>query len=83
MQRHPSKKTEDAHAVFASEVRYFPRIAGLFGWNWWTDRQADRAEAASELYMMVRSHVEAGQFAQASASRASCRRGANRPIFGS
>ncbi|MFO8153362.1 YfgM family protein [Thioalkalivibrio sp.] len=42
-------------------------IAGLFGWNWWTDRQADRAEAASELYMMVRSHVEAGQFAQASA----------------
>ena len=42
-------------------------IAGLFGWNWWTDRQAERAEAASELYTIVLSHVEAGQFAQASA----------------
>ncbi len=42
-------------------------IAGLFGWNWWTDRQADRTEAASELYTMVLSHVDAGQYAQATA----------------
>lgn len=42
-------------------------IAGLFGWNWWTDRQADRAEAASELYTVVLSHVQAGQYAQAAA----------------
>ncbi|AHE98835.1 YfgM family protein [Thioalkalivibrio paradoxus] len=42
-------------------------IAGLFGWNWWTDRQASKAEAASEIYMAVLSHVGAGQYAQASA----------------
>jgi predicted negative regulator of RcsB-dependent stress response len=42
-------------------------IAGLFGWNWWTDRQTDRAEEASELYTMVLSHVEAGRYSQASA----------------
>ncbi len=42
-------------------------IAGLFGWNWWTDRQDERAEAASELFTMVLSHVEAGQYMQASA----------------
>lgn len=42
-------------------------VAGLFGWNWWTDRQTDRAEAASELYTLMLSHVEAGQYAQATA----------------
>ncbi|AGA32567.1 Putative inner membrane protein DUF2133 [Thioalkalivibrio nitratireducens DSM 14787] len=42
-------------------------IAGLFGWNWWTDRQASKAEVASEIYMAVLSHVNAGQHAQASA----------------
>lgn len=42
-------------------------LAGLFGWNWWTDRQASKAESASDLYATVLSHVEAGRFTQASA----------------
>jgi predicted negative regulator of RcsB-dependent stress response len=41
--------------------------AGLFGWNWWTDRQETRGEAASEMYMTVLSHVEAGQYTHAAA----------------
>lgn len=42
-------------------------IAGLFGWNWWTDRQDSRAEMASELYTAVLSHAGAGQYTQAAA----------------
>lgn len=42
-------------------------IAGLFGWNWWTDRQETQGEAASELYMVALSHVNAEQYGQASA----------------
>jgi predicted negative regulator of RcsB-dependent stress response len=42
-------------------------VAGLFGWNWWTDRQDARAEAASELYSIVLSQVNAGQYTRASA----------------
>lgn len=40
-------------------------IAGLFGWNWWTDRQEARAQAASEMYSAALSHVGAGQYTQA------------------
>jgi predicted negative regulator of RcsB-dependent stress response len=42
-------------------------VAGLFGWNWWTDRQDARAEAASELYSMALAQVSAGQDTRASA----------------
>lgn len=42
-------------------------IAGLFGWNWWSDRQETRSVAASELYMVVLSHVEAEQYTHAAA----------------
>jgi predicted negative regulator of RcsB-dependent stress response len=42
-------------------------VAGLFGWNWWTDRQDARAEAASELYSMALGQVSAGQDMRASA----------------
>jgi predicted negative regulator of RcsB-dependent stress response len=42
-------------------------IAGLFGWNWWTDRQEAKAETASELYTVVLSHAGAGRFTQAAA----------------
>ncbi|TVP79511.1 tetratricopeptide repeat protein [Thioalkalivibrio sp.] len=42
-------------------------IAGLFGWNWWTDRQDSRAEMASELYTAALSHAGAGQYTQAAA----------------
>lgn len=42
-------------------------VAGLFGWNWWTDRQDARAEVASELYSMALAQVSAGQDTRASA----------------
>ena len=42
-------------------------IAGLFGWNWWTDRQQGQAEMASELYTTVLSHAASGQHTQAAA----------------
>ena len=41
-------------------------VAGLFGWNWWTDRQDTRAESASELYSMALAQVSAGQDTRAS-----------------
>ncbi len=42
-------------------------IAGLFGWNWWTDRQEARAQAASEMYSTVLSYFGAEQYTQAAA----------------
>jgi len=42
-------------------------VAGLFGWNWWTDRQQQKAEVASELYSAVLAHFNAGQYTRASA----------------
>ncbi|MFO8003636.1 YfgM family protein [Thioalkalivibrio sp.] len=42
-------------------------IAGLFGWNWWTDRQEGQAEMASELYTVALSHADSGQYTQAAA----------------
>ncbi len=42
-------------------------IAGLFGWNWWSDRQEAQSVAASELYMVALSHVEAEQYTHAAA----------------
>jgi len=42
-------------------------VAGLFGWNWWTDRQDARAETASELYSMALAQFGAGQYTRASA----------------
>lgn len=42
-------------------------IAGLFGWNWWTDRQDQQAQEASDLFNVVLSQFELGQYSQATA----------------
>lgn len=42
-------------------------VAGLFGWNWWTDRQDAQAESASELYSMALTQFSVGQYTRASA----------------
>lgn len=42
-------------------------VAGLFGWNWWTDRQDAKAESASELYSMALTQFSTGQYTRASA----------------
>ncbi|WP_018936609.1 tetratricopeptide repeat protein [Thioalkalivibrio sp. ALJ24] len=40
-------------------------IAGLFGYNWWTGQQAERAEQASEMYQVLQFSMRAGQYEQA------------------
>ena len=42
-------------------------IAGLFGWNWWTGQQDAKAEAASELFSVALTHIDAGQYMRATA----------------
>lgn len=36
-------------------------IAGLLGWNWWSDREEARAQAASEMYQALQAAAETGQ----------------------
>lgn len=36
-------------------------IAGLFGWNWWSDREETRAQAASEMYQALQVAGQTGQ----------------------
>ncbi len=40
-------------------------IAGLFGWNWWTDQQEARAQMASEMYQALLAADHAGDAARA------------------
>ncbi|WP_018870393.1 MULTISPECIES: tetratricopeptide repeat protein [unclassified Thioalkalivibrio] len=40
-------------------------IAGLFGYNWWSGQQAERAEQASEMYQALQFSMRAGQYEQA------------------
>ncbi|WP_019626820.1 tetratricopeptide repeat protein [Thioalkalivibrio sp. ALJT] len=35
-------------------------IAGLFGWNWWSDREETRAQMASEMYQALQSAGQVG-----------------------
>lgn len=36
-------------------------IGGLFGWNWWSDREETRAQAASEMYQALQVAGQTGQ----------------------
>lgn len=36
-------------------------IAGLLGWNWWSDREEARAQAASEMYQALQAAAQTGQ----------------------
>ncbi|WP_018872869.1 tetratricopeptide repeat protein [Thioalkalivibrio sp. ALJ16] len=36
-------------------------IGGLFGWNWWSDREETRAQVASEMYQALQSAGQVGQ----------------------
>ncbi|WP_017942421.1 MULTISPECIES: tetratricopeptide repeat protein [unclassified Thioalkalivibrio] len=36
-------------------------VAGLFGWNWWSDREETRAQAASEMYQALQVAGQTGQ----------------------
>ncbi|MGM0552676.1 MAG: YfgM family protein [Pseudomonadota bacterium] len=54
--------SENAVAIVAGLVL---GIAGLFGWNWWTDRQEARAQAGSDLYLALQATADAGDLQRA------------------
>ena len=54
--------SENAVAIIAGLVL---GIGGLFGWNWWSDRQEARAQGASDLYLALQATVEAGDLQRA------------------